>query len=45
VQVLTKGTIKSVRLNEKVTSGREQWLQWHADFAAEFPSMIKVVTP
>ena len=42
VQVITKGYIKSVRLNDKVTSGREQWLQWHEEFADKASSYREV---
>lgn len=44
MQVITKGSITSVRLNQKVTSGREQWLQWHQDFAKHSRDYIEVDT-
>ena len=35
------GKIKTVQLSERVTTGRQQWLQWHADFADRLPAQIK----
>lgn len=31
-----------MRLNEKVTSGRDQWLQWHSEFASHAQGYIEV---
>lgn len=42
VQVVSRGKIRSVKLAERVTSGREQWLQWHLQFAKKHPQMVKV---
>ena len=42
LQVVSAGKIKTVQLSDKVTTGRQQWLQWHADFAASLPALIKV---
>ena len=43
LQVVSAGKIKTVQLSDKVTTGRQQWLQWHADFATRLPALIKVV--
>lgn len=39
---MQRGSIKAIRLNDKVTSGRQQWLQFHADFVAQQANYIKV---
>ena len=36
------GRIKTVQLAEHITTGRQQWLQWHADFAENLPALIQV---
>ena len=36
------GRIKTVQLAEHITTGRQQWLQWHADFADNLPALIQV---
>ena len=38
---MQRGSIKSVRLSERVTSGRDQWLQWHTEFARNFPKYVQ----
>ena len=42
VQVVQRGTIKAIRLNDKVTSGRQQWIQFHKDFTKKKPAYDKV---
>ena len=37
------GRIKTVQLAEHITTGRQQWLQWHADFADNLPALIQVI--
>ncbi|KAK9805857.1 hypothetical protein WJX73_008965 [Symbiochloris irregularis] len=39
-EVLHQGKIRSVKLNDAVTNGRQLWLQWHADFAKKFQSLV-----
>jgi hypothetical protein len=43
--VVERGRIKTVQLAEHITTGRQQWLQWHADFADNLPVLIQVPTP
>ncbi len=31
-----------MQLAEHITTGRQQWLQWHADFADNLPALIQV---
>ena len=33
-----------MQLAEHITTGRQQWLQWHADFADNLPALIQVQT-
>lgn len=40
--VVERGRIKTVQLAEHITTGRQQWLQWHADFADNLPALIQV---
>ena len=40
--VVERGRIKTVQLAEHITTGRQQWLQWHADFAESLPQLIQV---
>ncbi len=40
--VVERGRIKTVQLAEHITTGRQQWLQWHADFADSLPKLIEV---
>jgi hypothetical protein len=40
--VVSHGRIKTVQLAEHITTGRQQWLQWHADFADSLPALIQV---
>jgi hypothetical protein len=40
--VVERGRIKTVQLAEHITTGRQQWLQWHADFAESLPRLIQV---
>ena len=42
VQVMAAGKINTVKLSDKVTTGRQQWLQWHAAFADELPALRRV---
>lgn len=42
MQVVQRGTIKAIRLNDKVTSGRQQWIQFHKDFTKKKPAYDKV---
>lgn len=39
--VVERGRIKTVQLAEHITTGRQQWLQWHADFAESLPRLIQ----
>ena len=41
--VVERGRIKTVQLAEHITTGRQQWLQWHADFAESLPRLIQVI--
>lgn len=41
-QVMAQGKIKTVILSGKVTSGQQQWLQWHSNFASQRLATLKV---
>ena len=41
-QVVAHGRIKTVELANHITTGRQQWLQWHADFAENLPRLMQV---
>ena len=45
MQVLTKGSITTIKLSDAVTNGRQRWLQWHTNFAEQLPALIEVQTP
>ena len=34
-----------MQLAEHITTGRQQWLQWHADFAENLPALVQASTP
>ena len=40
--VVDHGRIKTVELAEHITTGRQQWLQWHADFSESLPQLVQV---
>ena len=40
--VIAQGSIKTVRLAEHITTGRQQWIQWHVDHAESLPQLIEV---
>ena len=40
--VVNHGRIKTVELAEHITTGRQQWLQWHADFSESLPQLVQV---
>ena len=45
LQIMAAGKIRTVQLSEKVTTGRQQWLQWHADFMDQLPALKQVPDP
>ena len=40
--VVQHGRIKTVELANHITTGRQQWLQWHADFAENLQRLVQV---
>ena len=42
LQVVKRGSIKSVQLADRITSGREQWHDWHTEFAKNHPKYVQV---
>ena len=40
--VVQHGRIKTVELARHITTGRQQWLQWHADFADNLQQLVQV---
>ena len=48
LDVLSAGTLarkemKTVQLSDQVTSGKEQWLSWHANFSANRAELLQKV--
>ena len=41
--VVAHGRIKTVELARHITTGRQQWLQWHADFAENLQQLVQVL--
>ena len=46
--MLSAGTLaskqmKTVQLSDQVTSGKEQWLRWHSNFAASRAELLQKV--
>jgi hypothetical protein len=41
--VVAHGRIKTVELAEHITTGRQQWLQWHADLSERLPQLVQVL--
>lgn len=35
--------MKTVQLSDQVTSGKEQWLSWHANFSANRAELLQKV--
>lgn len=42
---MARGNLKSVLLSNRVTTGREQWLDWHAHFAETRVRRLQQVGP
>ena len=44
-EVLAAGRMQTVQLHPAFLAGRQRWLQWHADYAANMPALQQVGRP